>query len=90
MTSDPYQIRAQDWGDQYTLVHEYMFYKDELLTSIEIPQGFTEIKTAAFSNCPALRSVTIPNSITSIMASVFSNDTALESITLPDSATNLQ
>ena len=53
------------------------------ITSIEIPDGVTQIRSFAFSGCSALTSIVIPDSVTSIGERAFFGCYALESITLP-------
>ena len=58
-------------------------------TELVIPDGVTEIKPYAFSNCSSLESVVIPNTVTSIGNSAFSYCSSLTSITIPDSVTSI-
>ena len=44
---------------------------EEVVTSIEIPDGVTSIGKYAFYNCSSLTSITIPNSVTSIGSGAF-------------------
>lgn len=71
-------------------------YESELInlierdaTTINIPQGTTQIGESSFYKCESLESVTIPNSVTSIGKSSFSWCTSLESVTIPNSVINL-
>ena len=48
MTSGSYEIKASDWGGHYTRIPQYYFAYDNLLASIEIPQGVTSIGGSAF------------------------------------------
>ena len=47
------------------------------LTSINIPEGVTEIDVLAFANCTSLSSVTLPASLTTLGDGVFDGCTAL-------------
>lgn len=58
------------------------------LTSIEIPDGITEI-TGTFLGCTSLTSITIPDSVTTIGRSAFYECSSLKSITIPDSVTTI-
>ena len=60
------------------------------LTSINIPDGVTEIWAYAFSNFKHLRSITIPNSVTKIGESAFYNCSSLRSITIPNSVIEIE
>ena len=55
-----------------------------------IPDGVTNIKGDAFSECDNLTSVTIPNSVTSIKERTFYACFNLTNITIPDSVTNIE
>ena len=57
-------------------------YIERTITSIDIPDGVTNIGNDAFSGCTALTSVTIPNSVTSIGEGAFFDCKALTSITI--------
>ena len=50
------------------------------VTSLTIPEGYTDIETSALSGCTALKSVTIPGSMTMISSNAFENCTALDTI----------
>ncbi len=63
--------------------------KMDNLTEYVIPDGTTEIKPIAFSNCKALKSVTIPDSVTKISQEAFAGCSSLESITIPNSVTSI-
>ena len=63
--------------------------KNEILTSIIIPNGVTSIHAQAFAGCTSLTSITIPDSVTSIGNSVFNGCTSLASIALGNGITSL-
>lgn len=54
------------------------------VTDVEIQDGITFIKEAAFSGCFYLKNISLPNSLSWIEPSAFSECKAMESITLPD------
>ncbi len=60
-----------------------------ILTSIVIEQGVTNISDWAFSNCDELVSVAIPNSVTTIGSSAFQECSRLTSIAIPNSVTTI-
>ena len=60
-----------------------LYLNGELVTSLVIPEGATEIKDYAFYRYSNLTSVTIPNSVTSIGYEAFYNCYRLTSITIP-------
>ncbi|MDE5936688.1 MAG: leucine-rich repeat protein, partial [Ruminococcus sp.] len=57
------------------------------LTSIEIPDSVTNIKTAAFYGCSGLKSVIIPDSVINIGGNAFEDCSSLTSIEIPNSVT---
>lgn len=59
------------------------------LTSINIPDGVTEIGNRAFANCTSLSSVSLPKSLNRMGVSVFSGCTSLTSVAIPDSVTTI-
>ena len=60
-----------------------------LLQSVYVGAGVTNIEAYAFYNCYSLASVTIPNSVTSIGGSAFSSCYSLASVTIPNSVTSI-
>lgn len=46
-------------------------FKGRALTSIDIPEGVTDINWSAFQNCSSLNSITIPSTVTSIGSYAF-------------------
>ncbi len=62
-----------------------LYFGDELVRELKIPDGTTDIKEYAFMGCRSLESVVIPESVTSIGGQVFYGCTSLKSIVIPDS-----
>ena len=61
-----------------------MFYGNNYIISVFIPDGVTSIGYVAFYNCRSLISVYIPNSVVFMATSVFRYCTALLSISIPN------
>ena len=59
------------------------------LTEFVVPDGITEIKRFAFSECTSLQSIYIPKGVTKIGVHAFENCTSLESIYSPDGVTEI-
>ncbi len=66
-----------------------LFLNGDLLTTIEIPNGITEIKQYAFNGYESMSSLTIPNSVTTIGYAAFQLCSGLTSITIPESVTSI-
>ena len=63
-----------------------LYFNDELITNLVIPDNVTSIGDGAFRNCRSLTSVTIPNSVTSIGNDAFYNCSGLTSVHISDIA----
>ncbi len=70
------------------VVHQ-AYYRDEELTSFEIPEGVTSIGDFAFARS-SLSQVTIPNSVTSIGYAAFYHCGNLADITIPSTVTKIE
>lgn len=66
-------------------------YKDENteITTLEIPEGTTEISEALFCGCSGLKEIKIPNSLEKIGVRAFYKCSGLTSITIPKNVTNV-
>lgn len=60
------------------------------ITSIEIPEGTTEIGYGAFSQCSSLNSVSIPEGVTKISHYAFSGCASLTLVDIPGSVTTIE
>lgn len=58
------------------------------ITSIEIPEGTTQIGSYIFGNCSQLTSVTIPNSVTAIKGAAFGHS-GIKTLNIPSSVTSI-
>lgn len=61
-----------------------LYLNGELITSLAIPEGITEIKNFAFEGCEPLTEVIIPSGVTRIGWSAFRDCVNLKSITIPN------
>lgn len=66
-----------------------LYVGDNEITSVEIPDGVTDIGKYVFFRCTSLSSVTISDSVTSIGEHSFEGCSGLTSITIPDSVTSI-
>ena len=60
--------------------YKHLYFKDEEIKNLIIPDGVTHIPESAFADCSSLISVTIPKSVTDIGEGVFRNCNGLKSI----------
>ena len=66
-------------------IGDYAFYNCSRLTSLNLPDGITEIGYSTFRGCTGLTSLNLPASITTIGESAFYGCSGLTSLTLPSS-----
>jgi len=66
-------------------IPDWAFDGNTALTSMDIPDGVTEIGVGAFYGCLRLTSVTIPASVTVIKNNAFDGCTGLTEIAIPES-----
>lgn len=83
-------IPAEIDGIAVTHIGGGAFSECSSLTSIEIPEGVTEIDEYVFCGCSSLTSIEIPESVTSIGASAFSGCSSLTSIEIPEGVTSIE
>lgn len=55
----------------------------DVITSVDLTQGMTELCSEAFMGCTGLASITVPKNVTNIPNRTFYNCSSLESITFP-------
>ncbi len=67
-----------------------LFYSQERLKSVVLPDGITALRTGCFSWCTSLKSVTLPDNLKAIEAGAFHLCTLMEEITIPDSVDNIE
>ena len=70
-------------------IGDYAFYNCSRLTSLNLPDGITEIGRSAFQGCSGLTSVNLPASITEIGFEAFSGCSGLTSLNLPAGITEI-
>ena len=79
----------EDDISKLTHIEARLFYDDDKLKSIAIPENATRIGWGAFDNCSGLTNVTIPDSVTSIEDYAFFYCRALTSVVIPDNVTSI-
>ena len=65
-------------------------FQGSSLSTINIPEGVTDIGQSAFASCRGLTSVTFPSTIRVIDGNAFSGCSALTTVTVPDSVTSIR
>ena len=73
---------AQYYEDIPVKVIKADAFKDDVISSIIIPDGVTTIESGAFMDCTNLRSITLPDSVTTIGDDAFKGCTRLRELTL--------
>ena len=71
-----------------TFAHN-IYFNDELITNLVIPNSVTVIGNYTFNSCSSLTSIIIPDTVTSIGVGAFSSCTSLTSVTIPNSLTSI-
>ncbi len=66
-----------------------LYFDDELVIDLVVPDSVTKIGNHAFAYCYDLTSITIPDSVTSIGGSAFSRCTGLTSVTIGNGVTRI-
>lgn len=72
---------TEDMLSGETVIDDYAFYFCRSLTSVNLPNSITIIKSSAFYNCP-ITTITLPNGVTSIGDYAFRDCRALVSMTV--------
>ena len=67
-----------------------LYLGDELIVSLEIPNGVLRVPDCAFYGCRSLARVTMSDSVTSIGEYAFYGCSGLTSVTIPNSVTNIE
>lgn len=65
-------------------MNDYVFYKCDYLSSVNLPDSIRGIGTSAFSDCSSLETMELPKNVSVIGTSAFRNCKQLTSITIPD------
>ena len=66
-----------------------LYFNNELVTKLVIPDSVTSIGDYAFYNCDSLTNVVIPDSVTEIGYGAFSDCSSLTNVVIPDSVTSI-
>lgn len=61
-----------------------IFYDNESLVSITLPEGVIATSTEMFTNCTSLKEVNLPSTVKNVVAKSFSNCPALEKVAFAD------
>ena len=81
---------TEEMLDGITTLHEYIFYNNRYLRSIEIPNSVTSIGTNAFNGCSNLTSVTVRRTTPPTLGNkfAFSNGSSSLVIYVPSESVN--
>ena len=86
---DEYDVKLQEYGDNYTVIGLNTDKTDIAIKSSYKGKKVTAIKTRAFEYCERLTHITIPDSVTSIGDFAFYGCIKLANITIPDGVTSI-
>lgn len=75
-------------GSKIKIIGENAFLSDDIISSVEFPEGLEEIRDEAFSGCNDITSVNLPSSISIIGSGAFKNMTSLQSINVSENNKN--
>ena len=78
------EIPGEVKGKKVTIIEPYVFFENNGLREVSIPDTVFAIQEHAFSSCPNLKEVHFPDSLTEIGTSAFSGCSSLKSIILPE------
>jgi len=84
LTDIPMEQRDGQW-----ILPEQVFYENEDLQSIILPEGLEVIGAAAFAGCPGLSQIQLPSTLREIGEGAFLGCVSLSSILLPDGLTTI-
>ena len=85
----PEEVTYNNNTYKVTAILDYAFYDNNLLLSVNIPNGVTTIGKLAFHACIGLTSMTIPNSVVSIGDGAFSACQGLAMINISENLVNI-
>ncbi len=83
-TAQDVSIPSEIDGAPVTALLSDVFYADEDLRAVIIPEGVTTIKDSVFYDCSSLIYVELPSTLTDMGENVFANCVSLESLVLPN------
>lgn len=72
-----------------TIMKDGVFFHNESLTSIQLPNGLEKFWNNAFNGCTALNNIVMPSTVNQICDNVFQNCTSLSNVTLNEGCTTL-
>ena len=76
-------------GNKVSLIDYSLFNGCTSLTSVNLPDGISEIRGNAFKGCKKLTKIDIPDSVTLIGFEAFKNCESLNELTIPDKVTQI-
>lgn len=75
--------KAEINGTEYTITTiGGAFKNNELITSVTVPEGYTDIDSSAFTGCTKLESISLPGTLSSISANAFEGCTELKNVAI--------
>ena len=82
-------LKQVTFGENFTILGDYLFNGQTNLTSIVIPDNVTSIGNSTFRNCTGITSLSLGSGLTEIGSYAFAGCTGLTSIDIPDNVTTI-
>ncbi len=67
----------------------YLYVNGELLETLVIPEGITEIKYTAFAGCDSITSIVFSSTVTKIANAAFKDCSSLQQVVIPNTVTEI-
>ncbi len=83
------RVKTVNLPSSLKIIGDNAFYLCDELTSVNIPEGVTEISYGAFWGCSTLDEVSLPSTLTIIGGSCFADCVSLKSLDVPESVDEL-
>ena len=89
--SIPANITDPETGEVYAVatIADGAFFGNDVITSVEIPEGVKTVGIAAFQNCTALTRVVMPSTLEDIGVRAFFNCVALSDVTFGENVSSV-
>ncbi|MBQ8286820.1 MAG: leucine-rich repeat domain-containing protein [Thermoguttaceae bacterium] len=80
------RVRSLSFPKTLKTIEAFAFHRCENISELILPEGFTELASAAFFSLPSLRSLSLPSTLSTIPDGAFNDCDALERVVVPQDA----